>query len=306
MDWPVLGQAVAKRSLEGAIANGTVQAFLLSGPPGMGKLALAREAARRLLCGGGDPAGECRSCRLATLREHPDLVELEPEGEQWRIGEIRRLGEITSRRPALGDRRVIILRDLRGLTAEAANAFLKLLEEPPPGHYFFLLAAAAGRVPATVRSRCLWLALRPVPRPELVAGLVGGGVPSEVAVALAERSGGNPGWAQALWEAGMEDTGAEIFKILRTDPLGPLKLAETWAERGEEGLEELALLWRAERGRRDVSPTVWAGVEREILKARERLLARDRRELVWENLFLAWRRKWEEVQHAQGGGGPIS
>ena len=303
MKWSVPGQATAKRLLDAALQRGTVHAFLLTGPSGLGKGALAREAARRLLCAGDDPLGECRSCRLVAAAAHPDFIQMEPEGEQWRIGEIRRIGEIVSRRPALGERRVVILNDIKGLTAEAANAFLKLLEEPPPGHYFFLLAAAAGRLPLTIRSRCLWLGLRPVPRTELVATLRERGIPNQVAQALAERSGGNPGRALALWEAGMPDSGAEIFKILRQDPLGPLKLAETWAEKGEEGLAELSELWRAERQRVAMSPAVWVAVEREILKARERLSSRDRRELVWENLFLAWRRKWGESEHAQGDRG---
>ncbi len=66
-----------KARLRESVASGHVpHAMLISGPPGAGKMLLARAFARYLHCEhpeGGEACGRCRSCRLHAELSHPDL-----------------------------------------------------------------------------------------------------------------------------------------------------------------------------------------------------------------------------------------
>ncbi len=68
------------------------------------------------------------------------------------------------RAPYAGGRRVAIVDAADSLHVEAANAFLKTLEEPPAGAVIILLVEREERLPETVLSRCQRLAFRPVDR----------------------------------------------------------------------------------------------------------------------------------------------
>ena len=73
-----IGQsAIWQRLLADLTADRVPHALMLCGPAGVGKLALAVDFARALLCQhpheDGSPCGECVSCRMAAKLEHPDL-----------------------------------------------------------------------------------------------------------------------------------------------------------------------------------------------------------------------------------------
>ena len=74
----VIGQVATRCRLRADLAAGRVaHALLLCGPEGAGKLAIAVDFARTLLCQHlspeGEACGECISCRMAAKLEHPDL-----------------------------------------------------------------------------------------------------------------------------------------------------------------------------------------------------------------------------------------
>ncbi len=70
-------QATWQRLLADLTANRVPHALMLTGPAGAGKLALAVEFAKALLCqqpnADGTPCGTCPSCKMAAKLEHPDL-----------------------------------------------------------------------------------------------------------------------------------------------------------------------------------------------------------------------------------------
>ena len=70
-------QATWQRLLADLTANRVPHALMLTGPAGSGKLALAVEFAKALLCqqpnADGTPCGTCPSCKMAAKLEHPDL-----------------------------------------------------------------------------------------------------------------------------------------------------------------------------------------------------------------------------------------
>ncbi len=163
-------QPEAKRLLEGALAEGHAQAFLLHGPPGIGKQTAAFALAAALL-------GDAR--RVAT-RTHPDLYVLEPLGEMIRIDDVRALRHDLHMRPFEADRRVYLVLDADRMNEDAADALLKDLEEPPPYAAIVLVASELGPLPPTILSRCQlvpfrrlseravreWIAARAPERPE--------------------------------------------------------------------------------------------------------------------------------------------
>ncbi len=137
-------QPEAKRLLESALAEGGAQAFLLHGPPGVGKRTAAFAFAGALL---GDE-------RRVVARTHPDLYLLEPLGEMIRIDDVRALRHDLHMRPFEADHRVYLVLDAQRMNEDAADALLKDLEEPPPYAVIVLVASELGPLPPTILSRC--------------------------------------------------------------------------------------------------------------------------------------------------------
>ena len=148
------------------------------GAGGIGKrdpraLACAR-AALRIAERGRHAVRRLRGCRYAAAGQHPDLRIVEPvdvdDGEakpvEWiavdRIRALTRWAELTSHR---GGAKVALIAPAERMNAAAANALLKTLEEPPANTFFMLVSHQAGRLPATIVSRCQRIAApRPTPR----------------------------------------------------------------------------------------------------------------------------------------------
>ena len=144
----VVEQAEAKRLLEAALSEGPAHAYLLHGPPGVGKRAAAFVFAAELL---GEHVRVERGL-------HPDLYVLEPLGDQIRIDDIRTLRRDLHMRPFEAARRVYIVFGADTMNEDAADALLKDLEEPPDYAVIVLVASDLGPLPETIRSRC-----QPVP-----------------------------------------------------------------------------------------------------------------------------------------------
>jgi DNA polymerase-3 subunit delta' len=140
----VAEQAEAKRLLEAALAEGPAHAYLLHGPPGVGKRAAAFLFAAELL---GEHARVER-------RMHPDLYVLEPLGDQIRIDDIRTLRRDLHMRPFEAQRRIYLIFGADTMNEDAADALLKDLEEPPDYAVIVLVASDLGPLPETIRSRC--------------------------------------------------------------------------------------------------------------------------------------------------------
>ena len=64
-------------------------------------------------------------------------------------------------RASNGRRKVAIISDADRLQPQAANAFLKTLEEPPKDSLLLLLSALPEALPDTILSRCIAIPLAP-------------------------------------------------------------------------------------------------------------------------------------------------
>jgi DNA polymerase III subunit delta' len=150
--------AELRRSLE---QNRFPHALLFVGPEGVGKKTFARKLAQALLCEARpaeqlDPCEACPGCLQVQAETHPDFAEFgrPEEKHELPIAVIRDLCEFFVLKPARGMRKVAILDDADDLNEEAANAFLKTLEEPPPGAVLILVGTSAEVQLQTIVSRC--------------------------------------------------------------------------------------------------------------------------------------------------------
>ena len=209
--WGVVGHDATLRFLEQALAQGRLaHAYLLVGPPQVGKRTLALALARAVNCEGPvPPCGECTPCQRIAAGRHADVVVLEVEESGGHkaisIDAIRDLQHQVSLKPYEGRCRVCIIRSAELLTEAAANALLKTLEEPPPQLLLLLTSADPGHLPATVPSRCQRLELRPLPEIAVAQALESRWSQSpQEAHRLARLSRGCIGWAlRAVEEPGV-------------------------------------------------------------------------------------------------------
>jgi len=240
--WQTVGQDRAVAALQRALAGGRkAHAYLLAGPPQVGKATLARELAQALNCEGADPpCHECTPCRRIAAGIHADVqtVSVEADGDgavhkDISIDQIREVGRAVSLRAFEGRCRVIIIDPADAMNEAAQNAFLKTLEEPPPGVVFVLITSRPQLLRATVRSRCQRLDLRPLPVAAAAAALVERwGLPEPRAELLARLSRGRLGWALAA-QADEEMLRARREALTDIRALPQRSLAERFAYAGD-------------------------------------------------------------------------
>ncbi len=238
----VAGQERAIGFLKRALMEGKAShAYLFSGISGAGKTTTALAFARALNCeapAGGESCGGCVSCRRMAAGNHPDLEMVRPGGRVIRIEQMRELARrIALKTVVPGGYRVSIIERAEWMTQEAANAFLKTLEEPPRGNVLILCVADQLEVPPTIESRCQRVPFRPLPPDVLSRWLTEvKGVPEQESAVLAGLAGGSAGGALRMAESGLlerRDKDLQVFLALpEVSPAGILQTAVDYA--GEE------------------------------------------------------------------------
>ena len=84
----------------------------------------------------------------------PDLIVISSSGKSIKIDEIRQIASLVKYGPALCPWKVIIIQDADMMTEEAANSFLKTLEEPHSNILFILTTIREPHILKTIASRC--------------------------------------------------------------------------------------------------------------------------------------------------------
>lgn len=251
MSWQhIKGHEAVVELFARAIERGRLaHAYLFTGPPGVGKRLFAGELAKALLCENCPPrkleaCDRCADCIQAAAGTHPDFfaVGRPEESLELPIDLIRELCRSFALKSARGRGKVAILDDADDLSDEAANCFLKTLEEPPPRSVLILIGSSAERQLSTIVSRCQVARFRPLARP-LVAGLLReqGVTDAKQLDRLVRLSGGSPGQALALADPSLWEFRGVLLKALSQPRIDSVGLARQWARFVEEAGKDSAL-----------------------------------------------------------------
>jgi DNA polymerase-3 subunit delta' len=258
----IVGQQRALKILGALVARGGVpHALLFTGIDGIGKATTARALAMVLNCRSPlpvddrrlwpDACGRCRSCRRIAASLHPDVIQLQPEGAFFKIGQIRGLLDVLALKPYEARYRVAILCDAQAMTAAAANALLKILEEPPDQTMLVLTAGGVSDLLPTIVSRCQPVRFAPLDPARIVERLTQDhGVAAEDAVVLAALAGGSLASALALarqgavahWRRRRDWLAQMLPELGRQGPMVALAAAEELARDGRRATESLELV----------------------------------------------------------------
>jgi DNA polymerase-3 subunit delta' len=219
----LIGHAPAEKMFLDAYNAGKLHhAWLMTGPRGVGKATLAWRMARFLLATPASDGGMFDAPAPETLDISADqpIARRIAAGSESRaalirplydakkdklaaiidVEQIRDLKASFSLKATDGGRRTVVVDSIDEMNPNAANAFLKLLEEPPSEVTFFLISHRPSGLLPTIRSRCRELRIGPLSPSDLSDALTaaGGEVDPAQRVALAELAGGSVGAAFEL------------------------------------------------------------------------------------------------------------
>jgi DNA polymerase-3 subunit delta' len=206
-NWNIIGHEHSINILRRALALQRVRhAYLFTGPEHIGKTLLAQRFVQTLLCTGGpdptiapqNPCNVCLSCRKVMHGNHPDVHFLAkaPDKQFILIEQIRALQSDSARKTLEGRRNIFIISGAHEMNVQAANCFLKTLEEPEPDVVLLLTASDPGLLLPTILSRVQQIPMQLLTTPQIQTALEQHWqVEPQEAALIAALAAGRMGWA---------------------------------------------------------------------------------------------------------------
>ena len=164
----ILGNKEQRKNLDNIILNKNIgHAYMFVGMEGIGKLLIAREFAKAILCQNptNTYCGNCECCEI--FENSPDYVYITDENGAIKVGDIRALSDNIMLKPVKSSRRVFIINNADTMNESAQNALLKILEEPPAYATIILVLSNKEKILRTIKSRCTEMCFLPLTLDEL-------------------------------------------------------------------------------------------------------------------------------------------
>lgn len=227
--------------------------FIFEGVSGSGRRLVARELSKALLCdtGGDEGCGHCASCLKFDTANHPDYMEIEPDGKSVKVEQAELLQKFLLTRPYVADHKIVVVNEAQTMTDAAQNRLLKIIEEPPSYATIIFIASAAESLLSTILSRCQVLSFGRL-EPKVIQNwlMEEKGLKTEVAKIASYFADGSIGRALMLATSNdFAETRADaldlIVAFMKKDPIeGLLKLQKYSADKVmTTSLTDLMIIW---------------------------------------------------------------
>lgn len=176
----IIGQDVISDFFGRTIGSGRIpHAIIISGERESGKLALAKAFAMEALSTDNPNHKDIRVIEFSkTNPKYIDTIREEVVNDMLLL-------------PFGDDYKFYIIKEAGTLSSQAQNALLKSLEEPPEYAHIILLTDDAGKILPTIRSRSVYLYVKPINIGTIQKELIKRGVEESTAVVSARLSMGN-------------------------------------------------------------------------------------------------------------------
>lgn len=182
-------QPIVFRQLQNSFEHGRMaHAYLFEGDQGTGKAELALWFVKHLFCldlQAGMPCEKCNNCLRINSKDHPDVVEIEPDGQSIKVDQIRALQSELAKSGFESAKKVVIIHQAEKMNLNSANSLLKFLEEPPANFMIILETQSLGKILPTIRSRCQIIHFQALSKERLQARLEADQLPTKTAQLLA-------------------------------------------------------------------------------------------------------------------------
>jgi DNA polymerase-3 subunit delta' len=131
------------------------------------------------------PCEKCNNCLRITSKDHPDVVEIEPDGQSIKVDQIRALQSELTKSGFESAKKVVLIHQAEKMNVNSANSLLKFLEEPPANFMIILETQSLGKILPTIRSRCQIIHFQALSTARLQSRLEAEQIPAKTAKLLA-------------------------------------------------------------------------------------------------------------------------
>ena len=170
-------QPIVFRQLQNSFEHGRLaHAYLFEGDQGTGKAELALWFAKHQFCLNLQeemPCETCNNCLRITSKDHPDVVEIEPDGQSIKVDQIRALQSELTKSGFESAKKVVIIHQAEKMNMNSAN-FMIILE-----------TQSLGKILPTIRSRCQIIHFQALSTERLQSRLEAEQIPEKTAKLLA-------------------------------------------------------------------------------------------------------------------------
>lgn len=123
----IIGNEKIKEILTNSVKiNKISHSYLFIGTEGIGKMLIAKEFAKMILCTDENKyCGKCKSCIEFDTNNNPDFKIIEPEGNSLKIEQIREFQNKVSEKPIISNKKVYIINDSDKMTRRSSKLLIK-------------------------------------------------------------------------------------------------------------------------------------------------------------------------------------